>query len=257
MTQGILPVEVQVFPWLIAASFLVAIGVFVSLFFVTAPYGRHTRRGWGATVPNRLGWFIMEAPSALLFALLFWIGPHAHTPVSAAFLIMWEAHYIHRAFIYPFTGASPNRRMPALVMSLAIFFNIGNAYINARYLFGFAMPYPVSWLLDFRFVLGFALFILGFVINRWADRVLQSLRAIGRYQIPQGGLYRWISCPNYLGEIIEWGGWAIATWSVPGFAFAFWTFANLAPRAQANHLWNRTNILGYPQKRRALIPGIW
>lgn len=257
MTLAILPVEGQVFPWLIITSFIVAVSVFFSLFFVTAPYGRHIRRGWGATLPNRLGWLLMEAPSALLFAVLFFFSPHHPGPVSIIFLLMWEAHYIHRAFIYPFTGASPNRRMPALVMSLAIFFNIGNAYINARYLFGFATPYPAAWLLDFRFLAGVALFSIGFVMNRWADRVLQSLRAGGRYQVPQGGMYRWISCPNYLGEILEWTGWAIATWSLPGLAFAFWTIANLAPRAKANHLWNRLNIPGYPQDRKAIIPGVW
>lgn len=257
MTPRILPIENQVFPWLIVTSFLAALGVFVSLFFVTAPYGRHIRRGWGATLPNRLGWFLMEAPSALVFVLLFFISPHPLTPVSVVFLFMWEAHYIHRGFIYPFTGASPNRRMPALVMSLAILFNIGNAYINARYMFGFSTPYPTAWLLDLRFLIGLALFICGFVMNRWADQILQSLRGGGRYQIPQGGIYRWISCPNYLGEIIEWTGWAIATWSIPGVAFAVWTFANLAPRASANHLWNRTHIPGYPKERKALIPGVW
>jgi hypothetical protein len=44
-----------------------------------------------------------------------------------------------------------------------------------------------------------------------------------------------VSCPNYLGEILEWIGWAIATWSLAGWVFAIWTMANLAPRAFTNH----------------------
>jgi len=77
------------------------------------------------------------------------------------------------------------------------------------------------------------------------------------YRIPQGGLYRWISCLNYFGEIIEWAGWAIATWSLPGLAFAVWTFANLAPRARAHHAWYHQHFPEYPRERRALLPGIW
>lgn len=100
---------------------------------------------------------------------------------------------------------------------------------------------------------------MGFVINRAADRTLRSLRGPGEtgYKIPQGGLYRWISCPNYLGEIVEWVGWAIATWSLPGLLFAVWTAANLIPRARAHHIWYHEQFNNYPVERRALIPGLW
>ena len=103
------------------------------------------------------------------------------------------------------------------------------------------------------------IFSAGYGVNRWADRVLQNLRRPGEtgYQVPQGGLYRWISCPNYFGEIIEWIGWAIATWSLPGLAFAIWTFANLAPRAAAHHAWYHRHFPAYPPERRALIPRVW
>jgi len=47
------------------------------------------------------------------------------------------------------------------------------------------------------------------------------------YSIPRGGLFELISSPNYFGEIIEWTGWAVLTWSLPGLAFAVFTFANL------------------------------
>ena len=77
------------------------------------------------------------------------------------------------------------------------------------------------------------------------------------YKIPRGGLYRWISCPNYFGETIEWIGWAIATWSLPGLTFAVWTFANLAPRAHAHHKWYHKNFKDYPIRRKAFIPWVW
>jgi steroid 5-alpha reductase family enzyme len=117
----------------------------------------------------------------------------------------------------------------------------------------------LDWLLDARFIVGVLLFITGYAINRWADSKLRRLRGPGEtdYKIPYGGLYKWISCPNYLGEIIEWFGWAIATWSIPGLAFAIWTLANLAPRARSHHIWYKTHFAAYPQERKALVPWLW
>jgi protein-S-isoprenylcysteine O-methyltransferase Ste14 len=70
-------------------------------------------------------------------------------------------------------------------------------------------------------------------------------------------MYRWVSCPNYLGEIIEWLGWAIATWSLPGLAFAVWVAANLIPRARAHHAWYQEHFSEYPPGRKALLPHVW
>lgn len=240
-------------------SFPLAIAVFVTLLFVTAPYGRHKRRGWGASLPNRLGWLFMEFPSALLFLIWFLVGDAPKNLAAFLFLLMWEAHYIHRAFIYPFRIADGKKKMPVAIMVIGLVFNAGNAYINGGYLYQFSGGYPINWLYSPQILIGLSLFISGFIINRWADRDLRSLRinTEADYQIPHGVLYRWISCPNYFGEIIEWTGWAIATWSLPGLAFALWTFANLAPRARAHHKWYHHEFPNYPPERKALIPKVW
>ena len=54
--------------------------------------------------------------------------------------------------------------------------------------------------------------------------------------------------------MVEWSGWAVATWSLAGLAFALYTVANLAPRAMANHRWYRETFPDYPSDRRALVP---
>ena len=96
-------------------------------------------------------------------------------------------------------------------------------------------------------------------LNMHADNVVLTLRKQSRtgYVVPQDGAYPYISCPNYLGEILEWTGWAIATWSLAGLAFAVFTAANLAPRARSNHSWYQENFPDYPEGRRALIPGVF
>jgi len=252
--------EYQIYRILLFASFVIAAGTFAALFFVSAPYGRHTRTGWGPLLPNWLGWLLMEAVSAVGFAAMFVIGGAPRTAASIAFVLMWEAHYLHRAFIYPFTLRGGRKPIPLAIPLLAAGFNLGNAYLNGRYLFHFSDGrYQTDWLADPRFIIGAAIFAAGFAINRWADDKLRRLRQPGEtgYTIPSGGLYRYISCPNYFGEILEWAGWAIATWSLPGLTFAVWTFANLAPRAVSHHRWYREEFEDYPAERKVLIPGVW
>lgn len=261
---------------IVGAWLVVAAVVFVALFFVTAPYGRHVREGWGPTLPNRYGWLVMEAPSALVFGVGFALGPYNGTITAWVFLLMWESHYVYRAFVYPFTLEDDGRRMPLSVVGMAMAFNVVNAGLNSWWLFDLSGGYPAEWLADPRFVAGLLLFVAGMLVNRRSDATLRALRAAGttgaaapadrssapdaggsRYRIPEGGLYRWVSCPNYLGEVVEWAGWAVATWSLPGLAFAVWTAANLVPRARAHHEWYRRNFPDYPAERKALIPAVW
>jgi steroid 5-alpha reductase family enzyme len=136
---------------------------------------------------------------------------------------------------------------------------VANAYLNARFITHFATYPPgwtAGWLTDPRFVGGVALFLVGFAINQHADEVLRKLRGPSEqgYKIPEGGLYRFVSAPNYFGELVEWSGFALAAWSPAGLAFAVWTAANLVPRAWANHRWYRRTFPEYPTARRALVP---
>lgn len=227
------------------------------LSFITAPYGRHDRAGWGPTMPNRWGWVLMELPAVALFIPLFFLGENSDRLVPLFFLVLWQAHYFHRTIIFPFRLKTSGKRVALVIVLMGMIFNSLNAYVNARQLSQFG-SYPSSWFFEPRFLLGTGLFVLGYVINRHADRTLLRLRAPGEtgYKIPHGGLYRFVSCPNYLGEIIEWTGFAVATWSLPGLAFALYTTANVGPRALSNHKWYRSKFSDYPKERRALIPFI-
>ena len=75
--------------------------------------------------------------------------------------------------------------------------------------------------------------------------------------MPYGGLFEVVSCPNYLAETVEWVGYAIASNSWAAAAFAFYTFANLAPRAQQHHIWYKRHFPDYPAHRKAYIPYVW
>lgn len=230
----------------------------VSLLFVTAPYGRHGRKGWGPEIPSRLGWVVMESPAVLAFAWVYSLGANRTSTVALALFALWQFHYVHRTFIYPFRMRARGKNMPLLLALLAFAFNVVNAYINARWISHLAV-YADSWFGDPRFLAGMVLFGGGWVLNVHADSVLFRLRDPGEsgYKVPQGGLYELVACPNYLGEVLQWLGWAVLTWSLAGLSFALYTAANLAPRALSHLRWYRDTFPEYPPRRKALLPYLW
>ena len=230
--------------------------IFILLLFVTAPYGRHSRKDWGPTIPNRTGWVIMEFPSLVVFVLTFLLGPAGIQPVTWIFFALYVSHYTNRSVVYPWRTRTSGKTMPLVVALMAVGFNMVNGFINGYYFSAFARAYTWDWLSDARFIIGIIVFTGGVFLNWWSDQTLLNLRKGGKkgYFIPRGGLFRWISCPNFLGEILEWTGFAIMTWSPAALAFALWTFFNLIPRALDHHKWYRSTFPGYPPERRAIIP---
>ena len=233
-------------PWVVL---LCAVVVFPVLFFIVAPYGRHARPGWGPTMPAKLAWLVMEAVSFFLFVVLW--APRWGTPLVGALGLLWVLHYGQRTFVFSLLMRDENKRKPLLTVVMAMVFNTLNAVGNAVGL--------VERPLDLFFALGVALFFVGMGINLHADHVLRGLRRPGEtgYSVPHGGLYRWVSSPNYLGEMLEWVGFAIAAQTLAGWAFVAFTIANLAPRALSNHRWYLAKFPDYPAARRALIPLVW
>lgn len=198
----------------------------------------------------------MEAPASLLVALIIMVEADL-SAMLIIFLLIWQLHYFHRAFIYPFT-IKGRASMPVSIMLLAILFNSINAILIAYHFVFNAADYDLGWLYSTYFISGIAMFALGFAITKRSDAILRSLPGPGEdgYKIPHGFLYKYISCPNYFGEIIQWAGWALLTMSPAGFVFFIWTIANLAPRALTHHRWYKETFLDYPAERKALVPGI-
>lgn len=225
--------------------------VFPLLFFVPAPYGRHQRAGWGPTVSARLGWVVMESPSVFLFAAVWLANPHFQDPTVLLLGVLWLTHYVQRTFVFPALMPKGGKPHAALTFGMAIVFNVLNASGNA----GGLSPRAI----DLPFVGGGAIFFGAMALNLHSDHVLRTLRAPGEtgYRVPQAGAFRLVSAPNYLGEILEWVGFALAAQTLVAWAFAAFTVANLGPRALSNHRWYRERFPDYPKERRALIPFVW
>lgn len=53
----------------------------------------------------------------------------------------------------------------------------------------------------------------------------------------------------------QWCGWALASWSLPSFAFAFFVVCFLGTRGVQHHQWYLTKFKEtYPRHRKAVIP---
>lgn len=246
-------IEKNIFWTLLALEFVMIPFVAFRLMFFTVPYGRYFKK---EGINAALGWFFMEIPAVIIFAAGYFSGNQAFHFIPLLFFVLWQAHYIDRSFFYPFRIARNGKNMPLSVVLMGFCFNVVNGYLNGRYLTYFGPQYQMEWLYDPRFIVGIILFVSGFIINRYSDGILLSLKKNEKdnYKIPRGFLFKFISCPNYFGEIIEWTGWALATWSPAGLAFAMFTMANLIPRAFRHHLWYHEKFPGYPAQRKAVLP---
>lgn len=240
----------------LASIFISAAAVFVLLFFISAPYGRFRRKGWGPTISSRWAWMVMEFLSPALMAFFF-IVSEGKNPVTVIFISGWLSHYIYRTFIYPFRQSGKDKPYPLILVIMAMVFNLLNGFVNGFCVFHLK-NYELSWIFSWQFLVGLIIFVAGFVINKISDEKLRSLRSEGvkEYVIPYGWLFRYVSSPHYFGEIVEWMGWAIMTWSLAGLAFFVFTFANLFPRAISAHKWYHLNFPDYPPNRKAILPFI-
>ena len=239
-------------PWL-----FLAIISFLFLLKTNAPYGKFSNKKWGKLHDYKIGWFIQEIISPLSFSYFFIIGNGEKNIISWILFSIWVVHYINRSIIFPLRINNASK-IPTSVILSAIFFNLINGFINGYYLGYLADFTNTNYLYSYNFIIGIVIFLSGLFINITSDNILIKIKSLNQgYKIPNGFLYQYVSCPNYLGEILEWLGFAIICWSGPAFLFLIWTIANLLPRALANHKWYKRKFQNeYPNKRKAIIPFI-
>jgi len=242
--------------------FYIWIGIAIAIFFlllkIAAPYGRHASAKWGPQIDNHYGWFLMEFP-ALAVMIYFLVKTWSFQSAAVSIMIiLFCMHYFNRTFVFPFRLHTRGKKMPILILVSGIFFNLANTFLMGYYFTNFA-NYNSGWLYDPRFIIGLIMFFCGLWINWKADNVLIHLRKAEEtdYKIPGGWLFNYISCPNMLGELIEWAGFAILCWNMPAVAFFIWSAANLIPRAMAHHKWYQNKFSDYPAERKAILPGIF
>jgi uncharacterized membrane protein len=234
----------------------VAVVALPFLLRITQPYGRHASKKWGAMMDNSLGWIIQEIPSPLVLSIFFFTGSGVKTAGAWLLWALWMLHYTNRCFVYPLRIRTRGKKIPVLIVVSAICFNCVNGFLNGSYLGNFGEVYGTGFFESFHFIAGLVLFFTGAIINNYSDSKLINLRKPGEtgYKIPTGGLFKYVSCPNHFGEIVEWLGFAVIAMSLPAWSFSIWTICNLIPRTLDNHRWYQEKFPDYPKERKAVIP---
>ena len=241
-------------PCIIYIWIAIAVILFPIQLFISAPYGRHTKTTWGPMISNKLGWILMEGWALVAFWTIYIIYFNSNT-YSLFFAGLYTVHYINRSFIFPLRTQTKGKQMPLMIALSAMLFNSVNASSIGFYLSN-VTKYPADYFLHWNFIIGLILFVIGFYINYKSDGILIHLRKPGEtgYKIPEGFLFRYISCPNHFGEMLEWLGFMLLVWNLAGVSFFVWTVSNLLPRALHHHKWYLQNFADYPKDRKAVFP---
>jgi hypothetical protein len=229
---------------------LIALIIFPINLIFKAPYGKHSTKKWGKTIDNKTGWFLMELPALVTCPLIYFIVVE-EISLSIGFVFIWITHYFNRTIIYPLRIKTKGKKIPIAIVASAFFFNLINGFLN-----GYFISLINFGSLSFTYIIsGLLIFIIGFYVNVSSDNKLIKLRTNQKdYVIPKGRLFNYVSCPNFLGEIIEWLGFAIMTLNLGSISFLIWTICNLIPRSKAHHKWYKENFEKYPTTRKAVIP---
>ena len=229
---------------LLYIMFLVGFVVFVSLYFVDAGYGKMRSEKWGPAISNKVGWLLMECPVFFVMLYLYFKSFPLYGGVTKQapywlFFLFFEFHYFQRSFVFPFLLKGKSK-MPLIIMLLSVVWNLINGYIQGFWLFHLAPQYypelyTTSWVTTPQFIIGTVIFLTGWIINMHSDHVIRHLREPGdtNHYLPKKGLYKYVTSANYLGEITEWLGFAILTWSLAGLLFFWFSCCNLVPRSNA------------------------
>lgn len=229
------------FNMLICCMACLAVVVFFSLFYVTAGYGQFRTKRWGPSIDSKLAWVLMELP-VLLVLLAIWLASPLKWRVPQLVLFgLFELHYFQRSLVFPLLMKGTSR-MPVSIMMMGIVFNLINGVIQGGGLYWFPNPdfeHGIAYLLRPNAIAGILLFLIGMAVNLHSDHVIRHLRKPGDtgHYLPQKGMYRFVTSANYLGEIVEWTGFATAAATPAAWVFPLWTAANLVPRARA--IYNR------------------
>ncbi|KAH9974173.1 hypothetical protein BGW80DRAFT_1458713 [Lactifluus volemus] len=286
-------------------------------FLYNAPFGKFATPDSILSLDGIKSWILMELVSPFFFLFTAYLHPFSHAPLptqpQSILTALYLLHYLNRALISPLR--TPYRAKSHIVVVLSgMTFNALNGFLLAAFLTSSS-----SSTASFLIARPHTLFPDASV---WASRSGPSAIAKGKakqlhdddddeqqqdgsgggqkrrarqvvvhYAIPHGGLYTFVSFPNYLCEWVEWFGFALAASPIPDFAllpsanallaaaasaqvsevarllFPFvdsisppWLFfilevVTMTPRALRGHRWYHERFRdSYPRDRRAIVP---
>ena len=173
---------------------------------------------------------------------------------------LWCEHFVRRVIECLTVHRYANRQVP-----------LSDALGEYLYYWGFGVWNAValssrgSVLLDVIGWLGLLTFVTGEIGNAWAHWKLRALRRPNTDDrgIPEGGLFKWVSCANYTYELIAWAGFCILTRTLAsvvylaGIALVLGSWAWKRHKRYHEYFDGKGGRPRYPSERRAFIPFVF
>ena len=251
----------------LAVAFAIVAATAFAALFVRTPYGRFSDEKFGASVDPRLGWFLMELPASVVFVCFYFQGDHALAPFPLFVFFVWMVHYANRGFIMPKLMRVPRGQKSSFslfVVAIGWVVTGLHGYLNAVWASSLSPQIGWEWFGEPHVVAGVLLYYAALVGNIHSDHIVRNLRTrqevtagVKVYRIPEGGLFRFVTNPSYLTELVFWAGFALFTWSLAGVFILAISMANLIPRAISTHDWYRERFPEYPRDQKILVPFVW
>ncbi len=249
----------------VTVGLVIAALVIIGGLFRQSPYGRFGAAARGVNLNPKLGWWLMEIPATVVFAIFYLTGPRRFDATPLVLAAIWLMHYGNRGWFFPLSIRQvPGKRgsFNIVVLAFGMVITTMHGYLNGAFFsYDYKHQYGADWLTNPRFLIGVVVYLGGFVLLVRSESIVRNLRdkanpGATEYKIPYGGGFRFVTSPAYLGEMIAWAGFALLTWSLAGVIIFLITAGNLVPRAFATHRWYQEKFPDYPPERKALIPGL-
>ncbi|XP_035714448.1 steroid 5-alpha-reductase DET2 [Folsomia candida] len=217
-----------------------------------------SRKFWEYPISSRFTWRFGFLPTVIVpwVVIFFTPTPYLFNLTNLAGLAIYYIHYFNRSVIYPSKISDHATPSPLWFFVSMLTITTVHTFAQTHHLANVHKPLDVSFL---TFV-AIGMSILGAWVNNRHDWILTQLRARGKgYQIPQGSLFEYVSCPNYFGECLEWWGFALVTGGGgPQVMFAIFSTVFLVFRARFAHKWYHAKFgTKYPRERKAIIPFVY
>lgn len=207
-------------------------------------YGKFVDGAARRTVPSRIGMCVLYLPSLVLCPLVFVALGHPGTVWHYLVMGMISLHFTKRLaevlFVHRYSGVM---NVSAVVVSSAVYTSTTVVLAGIA-----ALLVPATLVESGAFTpwyrLGVTAFCVGLVGNAYHHRVLATLRPSGGtgYGFPRRGLFRWVSCPHYLFEVVTWLGLALVFHHVAAWIALGGIAGYLAARSDTTRTWYREHM---------------
>lgn len=199
---------------------------------------------------SRKGMFLLYFMPALVYIM---VSRDYMTQASLVQWVLWGAVVLHFGkrclevlYLHKYSG-------PIDVLTVV---QIAASYSLATFLLAWLHRNTIQEI-DWLFVFGLGLYIMGEVFNFYHHRLLAQLRRNDQeksYVIPRGGLFQFVTAPHYFMELWAWLGLAFMSRHLAAYMIFIWTCGYLFARACRTDQWYRSRFPDYPKERKVIVP---